>query len=873
MVETETVAPERATKRGFNGAMMRRAGTPEIALTVTNIEQLTPHVIRLGMRADEPLDEQLSEPTSYLRFWFPDPEDAAEEHLRAYTLLNVDAAAGTFVVDVVLHEPAGPASRWVVKAAVGDRITANVLTMNFALPSADEMPDGYLLVGDSASLPAIREIVGVLPAGLPVEIYLEQHDALDRDIPLQTDRPFTTVHWVERENPGSLAAAIESRDWANWRVWTAPETASLKFIRERLKEFGFPRSEIFAQGYWVYGRAMGSKRTKEQKAADEQAAEAARATLEASKAAQTAETTAEPDRAEANSWRVAGGARLLAPLKSQFWAAGVTQAMITLLKLVPFVLLTEFARAMLAGADQAQLVRLGVWAAGFMLLAALITIALMIWMHLVDARFERQLRQRLLEKLTRVPLGWFSNRGSAGVTQLVRDDTLSLHYLVTHAVSDAVAAIVAPIAVLGYLFFVDWRIALALFIPVLAYIGAMYLMLFQSSDKTARALAWNEQMLGEASAYLEGQPVVRVFGGGAGSQFRRQASEFTDFIERWQRPFTGKKAFMDIATRPITSLLVITAVGTLLIVTGSMQPINILPFLFLGAGFGAQLVGIGFGLSGLRDGRVAARRLQNALDTAELLTQEEETSATDAAGLSFENATFEYRPGVKALDDVSFACAPGTLTAIVGPSGAGKSTLANLAARFYDVTAGAVRIGGADVRALSADELYRRIGFVFQDPQLVSASVSENIALARPEATREEIERAAKAAQIHERITKLANGYDTVITPDSGLSGGERQRLAIARAILADTPVLVLDEATAFADPESEFEVQQALRALTKEKTVLVIAHRLHTIARADQIVVLEGGTVAEIGTHEALLRSGGRYRDLWNASRTEAAA
>lgn len=845
---------------------MRQAGTPEYTVTVTGRQEITPHVVRIWVQSDGIFTEAPADPTSWLRFWFPDPDGGDEEHQRAYTIIEPDTEADTFAIDMVLHEPAGPASKWATVAKVGDQIDVHVLGRTFSVPAEDELPDGYLLIGDSASIPAIREIIEALPEGLPIELYLEQHDPLDREIPLGADRPGVNLHWVERENPGSLAAALEPRDWANWQAWVAPETASLKFIRERLKEFGFPKTEITAQGYWIHGRAMGKKRTKENKLAEEQAAAEAQATLAAAKAS-------EPDAAAASQWRAAGGARLLSPLKKQFWVAGIVQALITVIQLVPFVFLTEFARQLLAGARRESLIHLGLWAAGFMLLGSVLTIALMIWMHLVDARFERELRQRLLEKLARVPLGWFSNRGSAGVTQLVRDDTLALHYLVTHAVSDAVAAVVAPLVVLTYLFTVDWRIALALFIPVLVYIVAMYMMVIQSGDKSSRALAWNEKMIGEASAYLEGQPVVRVFGGGAGSQFRGRVSEFTDFLERWQRPFTGKKAFMDIATRPITSLLVICALGTVLIVSEAMQPISILPFLFLGAGFGAQLVGIGYGVAGLRDGRAAARRVQTALEADEVVTAVAEAPAKNTAGLSFDNASFAYRLGQNVLNGVSFDCAPGTLTAIVGPSGAGKSTLANLAARFYDVTGGAVRVLGDDVRSLETDELYKRIGFVFQDPQLVNASVAENIALAQQGASREEIEWAARAAQIHDRITRMPAGYDTIITPDSGLSGGERQRIAIARAILADAPVLVLDEATAFADPESEYEVQQAIRALTHNKTVMVIAHRLHTIVGADQIVVLEDGNVAEKGTHTELLAKNGRYRDLWNASRAEVSA
>ncbi|MEV0075828.1 ABC transporter ATP-binding protein [Nocardia neocaledoniensis] len=560
---------------------------------------------------------------------------------------------------------------------------------------------------------------------------------------------------------------------------------------------------------------------------------------------------------------------ILAPVSGMLTIASLLVAIASVCTVVPFLLIVQACRELLeTPVDTDRVWWLFGAAVAVLVVRALLQAVALTWSHALDAGYQLTLRRLLADKLTRVPLGWFGERSSGEVKTYLRDDVEALHYLVAHARLEFVGALVVPLVTLGYLCTVDWRLTLVLLIPLIAYFVLFgRIMDRDGRDRLAVYTRWERRTAEATIEFVDGIQVVRAFGqaGKAHTEFQTAVDGQVAAAQRLKMPIIRVQSASDIVVMPVFVMLIVLVGGLAFVGLDWVEPLDLLPFLLVGLGIGSSLLGLGYGSQALRAGGAAALRLHELQQTPELAVVESATPATGQGGVvRFDGVEFAYRTGHDVLRGIDLELTPGTITALVGPSGSGKSTLAKLLPRFYDVGAGRITIDGRDIREFTSEELYRTVGFVFQDVRLIRGSIRENLLIARRDADDAALERACRAAQIHDRIMALPRGYDSEIGADAVLSGGEAQRLSIARALLADTPVLVLDEATAFADPESEAAVQDALAALVAGRTVLVIAHRLHTITEVDRILVLENGTLVEEGTHADLRAAGGLYQRLW---------
>lgn len=561
--------------------------------------------------------------------------------------------------------------------------------------------------------------------------------------------------------------------------------------------------------------------------------------------------------------------RILRRVRGPLRTAVALQAMAALCGVVPFAAIATLAARLTDGSpvNGGRVWPLVAVATGSGLAALVLGYAAGVVSHLADNSLQLQLRRDLARHIGRLPLGQVTDRSSGELKGVVQDDVQALHALVAHTILDLTALLTAPLLALGYLFTVDWRLALLSLVPLVLGVFFFGRAMAGAGEQMAEYGAAQARISTAAVEFAGGIAVVKTFGRGrsAHARFVAATDDFSDFFARWVRRTLIPTTAALLVVAPAVVLLMLVCAGTALVTSGAMPAADLVAFLLLGPLISAPMRVVGPRVQQLRAGQAAATRITTLLDTPPL-PEPVHPARPEGPRVSLHGVSFSYDRRTEALAGIDLNLEPGTVTALVGPSGSGKSTLAALLARFHDVTAGAITVGGVDVRDISPAELHRHIGFVLQDVRLLRASVADNIRLGRPGATEEEVAQAARTAQIHDRIMALPEGYGTMLGEGTQLSGGEAQRLSIARALLGDPPVVVLDEATAFADPGSEALIQDALSALAGGRTLLVIAHRLATVAGADRIVVLDGGRITEQGRHEELLKAGGRYTRMWRA-------
>ena len=488
--------------------------------------------------------------------------------------------------------------------------------------------------------------------------------------------------------------------------------------------------------------------------------------------------------------------------------------------------------------------------------------------HIAAFRTARNIRCAAMGHVLKLPLGFFTGSQSGRLRKLIDDNAGLTEDLLAHKLPDLAGTIVTPIAAVLMLFLFDWKMGLlCLLTMVLALLSMCLMMGGKNAGFFHRYQKEIERMSGEAVEYVRGIPVVKMFQQTVYSfkAFYAAIRDYSDLASQYAMSCrVGQTCFLTFINGAFALLI---PAALLLASGGDVRAVlvNFIFYVLFAPACGQMINRIMYMSEAVMEADEAVGRLDEILSQEPMENTGIEKQPADAA-VSFDHVTFTY-PGADrpALSDVSFAVRPGQVTALVGPSGGGKTTAASLIPRFWDADSGAVSIGGVNVKEMDTEDLMKQTAFVFQDTRLFKESLLENIRAARPDASREEVLSAAHAAQCDDILEKLPQGLDTVVgAAGVSLSGGEQQRIALARAILKDAPIVVLDEATAFADPENEHQIQKAFEALIRNKTVLMIAHRLSTVQDADHIIVLSGGKIAEQGCHESLLAQHGVYAAMW---------
>ncbi len=548
-----------------------------------------------------------------------------------------------------------------------------------------------------------------------------------------------------------------------------------------------------------------------------------------------------------------------------------------ILGMVPYICIWLVARDLIAVAPNwtqaAGVARYGWLAFGMSVAGIAVYFAALMCTHLAAFRTASNIRKQGMAHLMKTPLGFFDSNASGLLRNRLDGAAAETETLLAHNLADIVGSAAMLLAMIVLMFVFDWRMGAACLLAAVISILAMFSMMGGKNAKLMQEYQAAQDVMSKAGTeYVRGIPVVKVFQQTVYSfkAFKEAIEDYSAKAERYTDGVCRVPQSVNLTFTEGAFIFLVPA--ALLLAPAALRSGNFAGFVtnfafyaVFSAIISTALARIMFAASGMMLASTALGRIAQVMDAPTLKTTTMPIAPKDNS-VTFRDVSFTYDGAqLPALDHVSFRVEPGQTVALVGPSGGGKTTAACLIPRFWDVSSGIVEVGGVDVRQTDPHVLMDQVAFVFQNDRLFKASILENVSVARPSATREEVRAALSAAQCDDILAKLPDGMDTMIGTDGTyLSGGEQQRVALARAILKNAPIVVLDEATAFADPENEVLIQKAFAVLTKGRTVIMIAHRLSTVVGADKIIVLDGGHVEETGTHAQLVRAGGLYARMW---------
>lgn len=555
------------------------------------------------------------------------------------------------------------------------------------------------------------------------------------------------------------------------------------------------------------------------------------------------------------------------------YASAALAAVSAWIALIPFYDIWRIIREVLEVrpnySEAVNIGRYGWEAVGFALLSMVLYIAALMCSHKAAFRVQANMRIRMMEHIMKLPLGYVESEGTGKIRKIVTDSSAATETYLAHNLPDKAVSMATPVGLLAMMMVFDWRLGLISLIPAaVAFImmGTLMMGPKMAADMKEYQNAL-ETMSAEAVEYVRGIPVVKTFGQTVFT-FKRFKTAIDEY-EKWTLGYTKNMmlpmTLFTTAANGIFAAIIIAAFAF----TGQGVTddfiLNVFFYVIITSVLTVTLMKIAYAGESQMIVNDALDRVFEVLDTQPLADNGKGAAPVDSS-ISLENVEFSYGGENNAIDGISLSVKAGQHIALVGPSGGGKTTLASLIARFWDVKGGSVKIGGADVRDMPSEKLMQYVSYVFQDSRLLKMSILDNVRMGRPDATDEEVMQALRDAQCMDIIEKFPDGVNTMIgSKGIYVSGGECQRLSIARAFLKNAPILILDEATAFADPDNERLVQQAFEKLSKDKTVIMIAHRLSTVTNADCIYVLSGGKIAESGTHDALISAGGIYSRMWS--------